>query len=235
MAGIALVVTMGQGMTGFSLMTPPRSSGVLAAITTLGAEGWLAFVGLQTIVSVSGILPASALGIAAGSIYGIELGFPLSAASSLVGAGLAFGLTRSFFRPFIERQMRDRPQLQLIDAAVKRDGWRLACLIRLSPIMPFAATSYLLGLSSISFRDYCIGTLGSLPALFGYVVIGVLAGAGVHAWASAAGLIRIGLIVAGLLASGIATLRIGAIVSAAIRRKSMCLELIEAKGELSRR
>ena len=35
--------------------------------------------------------------------------------------------------------------------------------------MPFVATSYLLGLSAISLRDYMLGILAALPALLGYV------------------------------------------------------------------
>jgi uncharacterized membrane protein YdjX (TVP38/TMEM64 family) len=234
-AGVACFAALGQRVGDSLLRMLPRGSADLATIATIGTNSWLAFAGLQIAVSVSGFLPASALGIAAGSIYGIGLGFALSAASSLTGAGLAFGLTRSVFRPWIERQMRRRPDLRQIDATIRRDGWRLACLIRLSPIMPFAATSYLLGLSSISFRDYCIGTLGSLPALFGYVAIGAFAGAGVHAWSSGAGLTRLGLMFAGVLASGLATFRIGAVVSAAVNRQSVGGGSVETGAEVVKR
>lgn len=188
----------------------------IAAIASLHRFGWAAFAGVQILISISGVLPASALGVAAGSIYGVGLGFVLSAAGSLAGATLAFGLSRSVFRPWIERRMRHRHQLQRIDTAIRDDGWRLACLIRWSPIMPFAATSYMLGLSAISFRDYCIGTLGSLPALFGYVMIGQIAGASLEASRGGFGLIRFGLLGAGLLATVVATLRIGRIAVAAI-------------------
>jgi uncharacterized membrane protein YdjX (TVP38/TMEM64 family) len=39
-------------------------------------------------------------------------------------------------------------------------------------LMPFVATSYLLGLSAISLRDYMLGILAALPALLGYVLLG---------------------------------------------------------------
>ena len=204
------------------------------AIASFGTFGWLASGGLQIVVSVSGVLPASALGIAAGSIYGTFLGFILSAASSRAGAALAFGLSRSVFRPWIERRMRDRQHLRRIDAAIWRDGWRLACLVRLSPIMPFAATSHMLGLSAISFRDDCIGTLGSLPALLGYVAIGNLVGASVQASTSGAGLIRLGLLGAGVLATGIVTLRIGRIVAAVMGWRSADLEMQAADVDTAR-
>jgi uncharacterized membrane protein YdjX (TVP38/TMEM64 family) len=216
-AGIVLLggaVTAAIGLRGATL-APSAFLHWAEAIAATGTAGWIGFAALQVVVSVSGLLPASALGIAAGSIYGIGVGFTLSAASSLAGAALAFALSRSVFRPWIERRMLDRQRLRQVDAAIRRDGWRLACLVRLSPVMPFAATSYMLGLSSISFRDYCIGTLGSLPALFGYVAIGALAGASVHASTSGAGLIRLGMLAVGLVATVIVTLRIGKLVASA--------------------
>lgn len=233
LAGAAAVAVKGLHARGLSLAALPRGTDAMAAIAALGATGWVTFTGLQIVVSVSGILPASALGVAAGSIYGIGLGFALSAASSLAGAAAAFGLSRSVFRPWIERLMRDRPHLRRIDAAIQKEGWRLACLIRLSPVMPFAATSYMLGLSSISPRDYCIGTLGSMPALFGYVAIGALAGAGFHAWNSGEGLFRIGLLVAGLFATGLATWRIKKAFGAVVGLPSEHLEMAGVDARLA--
>jgi len=208
LVGAATVAVKGMRASALSLATLQPGADALVAIAALGATGWITFAGLQIVVSVSGVLPASALGIAAGSIYGLSIGFTLSAASFFAGAVVAFGLSRSVFRPWIQHLMRNRLHLRRVDAAIQRDGWRLACLVRLSPVMPFAATSYMLGLSSISLRDYCIGTLGSMPALFGYVAIGALVGAGVNAWTSAEGVIRYGLIIAGLVATGLATWRI---------------------------
>ncbi|GAC1484520.1 MAG: hypothetical protein NVS2B11_10200 [Acetobacteraceae bacterium] len=66
-----------------------------------------------------------------------------------------------------------------LDAAMGRDGWRFVCLLRISPVMPFALTSYALGLTTIPGRDYLLGTLASLPALMGYVAVGALARHGV--------------------------------------------------------
>ena len=48
-------------------------------------------------------------------------------------------------------------------------------LLRISPVMPFAATSYMFGLSSIDPRGYILGTPASLPSLCGNVLIDTLA------------------------------------------------------------
>ena len=160
---------------------------MIAAARGLGGAGLAGFALLQAFIALSGVLPASLLGIAAGTIYGLPVGFLLAAVSMMAGAVLAFLLSRSAFRPAIERLCAGRPRLRHLDARIGRDGWKLVCLLRLSPVMPFAPTSYLLGLSSIGIRDYLVGTLASLPALFGFVFLGTLADRGLAAARTGAG------------------------------------------------
>jgi uncharacterized membrane protein YdjX (TVP38/TMEM64 family) len=142
-----------------------------------GPAGWAAFALAQAVVAMIGIIPASLLGIAAGAVYGIFIGFTLSAIGTLVGGWLAFRLARSLLRPWVERLLARRAggRLDRLSAEVERDGWRFVCLLRISPVMPFALTSYALGLSPISGRNYVLGTLAALPALAGYVAVGALA------------------------------------------------------------
>ena len=160
---------------------------MIATARGLGGAGLVGFALLQAFIALSGVLPASLLGIAAGAIYGLPVGFLLAAVSTMAGAMLAFLLSRSAFRPAVERWCAGRPRLRNLDARIGRDGWKLVCLLRLSPVMPFAPTSYLLGLSSIGMRDYLIGTLASLPALFGFVFLGTLADAGLKVARTGAG------------------------------------------------
>ncbi|MBV8523997.1 MAG: TVP38/TMEM64 family protein [Acetobacteraceae bacterium] len=173
----------------------------LEAIRHLGRVGWMASFFIQTFVAASGILPASLVGIAAGAIYGPVLGFLLAAAAILVGATLAFLLSRSLFRPLIANLLERQAKLRNFDALIADEGWKFVCLMRVSPIMPFAATSYVLGLSSILFQDYLVGSLAALPALMGYVVIGTLADASLAAWHTGAGKIRLALLVLGAVAT----------------------------------
>ncbi len=170
----AAYVVLHAGLAG----STARVDMVLDAIRALGASGWIGLVALQVVVAMSGVLPASLMGVAAGVLYGLTIGFALAAASTFLGAILAFWLSRSLFRPWIARMVSRRPQMRGFDAALERGGWKLVCLLRVSPIMPFAATSYALGLSSVSSRGYALGTLAALPALFGYVMLGSFARAG---------------------------------------------------------
>ena len=192
-----------------------RMEGGLQVARGLGGVGHVLFAVAQVLVAVSGILPASMLGVAAGALYGLPVGFAVSGAGTLAGAVLAFALSRSVLRPVVERFLARRSRLRELDATIARDGWRMACLLRVSPIMPFAATSYALGLSSIGLRDYVVGTLAAMPALFGYVLLGTLAGSGVAVWSSS----PLGgwLLAFGAAATLVLTLRVGQLVARVVR------------------
>ncbi len=162
----------------------------LDATRNAGPAGYVAFAALTLIVAASGILPASLLGIAAGTAYGLPLGFLLAAVGTMAGAIVAFALSRSIFRDAIARQLARRPGLTNFDELLAQDGWRIVCLLRISPVMPFAATSYALGISAVGIEAYLIGTAASLPALLGYVYLGTLADAGLSAWTAGAAPLR---------------------------------------------
>ncbi len=143
-------------------------------LRNLGPLGWLIFIMVEAAIALVGILPASLLGIAAGAVYGITGGFITSALGILLGAAIAFSLSRSLARPLITHFIGNSKRVRALDDLLTQDSWRLVALLRVSPIMPFSLTSYALGLSGISSGAYICGTLASLPALLGYVVIGTL-------------------------------------------------------------
>jgi uncharacterized membrane protein YdjX (TVP38/TMEM64 family) len=182
---------------------------LMQIVRGLGVRGAVVFAIVQVLVAVSGILPASVLGVGAGAIYGLVPGFLLAAVSTLAGALLSFFLSRSLLRATVERLAARRPRLRNLDTRIARDGWKLVSLLRVSPIMPFSATSVLLGLSAVGLRDYAIGTLASLPALCGYVFIGTLTDTSLSAWATGASNVRLVLLGAGGLATLLLVLRLG--------------------------
>ena len=191
---------------------------VTDASRSAGPLGWALFTLAQTAVAMIGVVPASLLGIVAGAIYGLWLGFALSAIGTLCGGWLAFVLARSLLRPWITRRLAARTggRIAGLDSAIAQDGWRLVCLLRISPIMPFALTSYALGLTRISKRDYLAGTLAALPALLGYVAAGVVAGQGVQiatGASSVGGPMQWVLIGVGVVATGFLILRSGALLA----------------------
>jgi uncharacterized membrane protein YdjX (TVP38/TMEM64 family) len=147
-----------------------------------GLSGWIVFICVQTLVAVIGIVPASVIGIAAGAIYGLWAGFLLAAISTLLGAGMAFWLSRTVLRRYVASWRQGEAGLATLQTLFAGRGWRFVCLVRMSPLMPFAATSYALALLPITFRTYAVGTLAALPSLFGCVLTGHLATATMDAW-----------------------------------------------------
>ncbi|PTB21166.1 hypothetical protein C9I57_10740 [Trinickia symbiotica] len=189
-----------------------RISHLVVLFDAYGPSAWIALAMLQTLVAISGVLPASALGIAAGAVYGIPLGFGLTAVGTMVGAGIAFAMARTALRPFIQRKLAHKPYLARIDRAVDAKGWRTVCLLRCSPIMPFAIGSYVLGMTSITFWRYWLGSLATLPALFGYVVLGAIAKQGLGAVASGdLNPLKLSLMVLGVASTGWFIMHIGKI------------------------
>ncbi len=176
---------------------------------------------LQTLVALCGILPASVGAVTSGLIYGTRVGFLICAPATLAGAIAAFMLSRSLFRHLVVGFLQRRPRLMLLDAAVARDGWRLVCLLRMSPLMPFAVTSYALGLTSLKLFPYLIGTLASLPTLLLYVVMGDLARAGLASVsAGKVAPLQWGLLAVAFLATLLLALRLGGMVRNVLRVQS---------------
>jgi uncharacterized membrane protein YdjX (TVP38/TMEM64 family) len=160
------------------------------------------------------------LGIAAGTAFGLPLGFLLAAVGTMAGALLSFGLSRSLFRNAVARQLARRPGLARFDALLAQEGWRIVCLLRISPVMPFAATSYALGMSAVGTEAYVLGTIASLPALLGYVYIGALTEAGLSAWTTGATPVQWAVLGFGGLATAALTLIIGRLARRALMAES---------------
>jgi uncharacterized membrane protein YdjX (TVP38/TMEM64 family) len=219
-AVLALLATLAFGVLAIRLWPDEilhATEAVIAAIHAMGPLGWVALALLQLVIATVGLLPASLLAIGAGLVYGVLEGFLIVAGATMLAAVISFAVSRSLFRPMILRAMARRPRVAAFDALMARDGWRSVCLIRLSPIMPFAATSLVLGLSSITLADFLVGTTASLPALLGYVLLGSLSEAGLAALRSGGGWMQWTLLGIGILATLWATLRLGSMVARAMR------------------
>ena len=177
------------------------------ALRGLYGFGWFGFVLVQVLVAISGFLPASLVGVSAGAAYGVRFGFATASISTLMGAVIAFLLSRSLLRPLVERKL-GTPQLSSFDGQIRNQGWRFVCVLRLSPVAPFAATSYALGLSSITLGDYVAGTLASLPSLLVYVLAGAAVKTGASAWSGGEKSIQIALLVVGSLSMAILVIQV---------------------------
>ena len=212
-AGVLMVMTAG-GVIAYKLWSGSINDRIQALITGLeshGPAGWGMVALIQAAIAISGLLPAAAMGVAAGAIYGTWLGFALTAVGTLLGAAVAFLLARSLFRPMIQGYLSRKPYMARLDSAIATDGWRKVCLLRMSPVMPFAAGSYALGLTSIRFSHYLLGSFAALPALLGYVFLGHLAREGFGDAADGSGPIHLAFLGIGVIATLFLVLHVGRI------------------------
>ncbi len=206
-------VTGGAIVCAFLLSHAPRARATLEQLVIFieasAVSNLIWFAVAQVAVAACGILPAAIVAVMAGAIYGIWQGMLLSSVCTMLGGWLAFLLSRSFLRPVIARLMKRHSAFSCFDQSVGQEGWRLVCLLRVSPIMPFAATSYGLGLTNITQRDFLLGTIASLPSLFGYVALGAFGMEGFVLGVNNAGPIQWVLLAIGTLSVLWAVVRVG--------------------------
>jgi uncharacterized membrane protein YdjX (TVP38/TMEM64 family) len=139
--------------------------------------GWLAPVAYIAIYNLATLLfvPGSILTLKGGCLFGLFWGAVYVLIGAMLGAILAFGAGRYLSRDWVSQQMAGHPKFQALDEALKREGWKIVLLTRLSPVFPFNLLNYALGVTQVSLRDYVLGSLGMIPATVMYVYIGSLA------------------------------------------------------------
>jgi uncharacterized membrane protein YdjX (TVP38/TMEM64 family) len=164
---IARLMPRGSSLAGGFMQLTEQLQGAMTS-------NWLAFALGQIVIAASGVLPASMFAMIAGASFGFGWGLAISIACTMFGGWLAFALSRTVLRGWVERWIRRSSLADRFDEAIGQESWRFVLLLRISPVMPFALTSYGLGITRIGQRDFLLGTLASLPALVGYVAMGSL-------------------------------------------------------------
>jgi uncharacterized membrane protein YdjX (TVP38/TMEM64 family) len=182
-AGVLLaVVLVARGLETRALV-----ESALAWITGLGPWGPAIFVLLYVAATVL-LLPAVALTLGAGALFGVVWAFVIVTVSATLGAVAAFLVGRYLARDWVARRIAASAPLGAIDEAVAREGWKIVALTRLSPAFPFVLLNYAFGLTRVSLRHYVPATfVGMMPGIALYAYLGSLAGevaaaaAGAHA------------------------------------------------------
>ncbi|MER5718916.1 TVP38/TMEM64 family protein [Streptomyces sp. NPDC002132] len=141
---------------------PPQLGGVTAALVFAAAYG------LCTVAFV----PRPLLNLAAGAVFGSQLGFGAALAGTVLGAGLAFGLGRFLGQDALRPLLRGR-LLKAADDQLSRHGLRSMLVTRLFPGVPFWAANYCAAVSRMGWVPFLLATaLGSVPNTAAYVVAG---------------------------------------------------------------
>jgi len=139
----------------------------------LGFGGVVLFVAIYVVGAVV-LAPAAVLTISAGFAYGFW-GLPIVLVAATSGASLAFLIARYAARDSVRRLLERRRKIAAIDQAIAEDGWKIAVLLRLSPLIPFNLQNYLLGVTAIRFGHFVAATIaGIIPGAVLFTCLGAL-------------------------------------------------------------
>ncbi|MGE0432590.1 MAG: TVP38/TMEM64 family protein [Planctomycetota bacterium] len=170
--GVLLLV----GVVAVLLTTPDSAIDDLRrAVADAGAWGPLLFIATYVVATVL-MAPGTPLTIAAGVMFDIVTGTVLVSIASTLGASLAFLISRYVAHDTVQRIIETRPRVAAVDAAIRRGGWKVLALMRLSPVIPFNLQNYLLGLTSLRVVTFVLTSWATmLPATLLYVYLGHMA------------------------------------------------------------
>ena len=146
-----------------------------AWVRDAGPAGYVAYILLYALACVL-VLPAAALSIGAGAIFGFAAGALVNLAGATLGATAAFLLARTVLRHRVERLVENNAKFRALDRAFTREGTRVMWLVRLSGFPPFTWVNYAFGLTGVALAPYVVTT-----------VVGITPGVLAFSWAGAAG------------------------------------------------
>ncbi|GHI09313.1 hypothetical protein AQI88_31620 [Streptomyces cellostaticus] len=167
LAGAAACVLMFEPQRLLTHGWPPQLGGAAAAVVFAVAYG------LCTVAFV----PRPLLNLAAGALFGSQLGLGTALAGTVLGAGVAFGLGRLLGQDALRPLLRGR-WLKAADGQLSRHGFRSMLVARLFPGVPFWAANYCAAVSRMGWLPFLLATaLGSIPNTAAYAVAGARASA----------------------------------------------------------
>ncbi len=107
--------------------------------------------------------PAELVAVSNGMVFGPFWGTVITWIGAMIGAFLAFGLTRKFGQPFVKRVIPQK-KAQVVDRWVSLHGVETLFISRFLPIISFNLINYAAGLTKISWSSFAWTTgVGILP------------------------------------------------------------------------
>lgn len=147
-----------------------------AYIQDLGAWGSVILCFVYALCTVF-FIPVTVLNLAAGFCFGLWQGFVSVSCGGVIGASAAFLLGRHCLRGWVRHAIdNDRSNFSTVDTMLRRsqaNTFRIVCLSRLPPCLPFPCVNYSYALTDVPFWTYFWATwLGLAPGTFAYVYMG---------------------------------------------------------------
>ena len=193
------------------------SQSLVDAKDRLGIWFPVLFIAIYVVATVL-FIPASAITLLAGGMFGVGMGTVYVSIGSTLGATLAFLLGRHTLRRFIRAKIDGNGKFSAIDDAVGKEGWKIVGLTRLSPAFPFGLLNYAYGLTKVSLRDYVLASwIGMMPGTVLYVYLGAIGTAATDSQGRTPG--EWALLAVGLVATAAVTIYVTKVARNALSRR----------------
>jgi uncharacterized membrane protein YdjX (TVP38/TMEM64 family) len=135
-----------------------------------GVLGPLLFIVVSSVLTVA-FFPGPILAGASGLVFGTALGFPVSLASAVLGASLAFAVSRWWAHDAVVAVAG--PRVTAFQEFVGRRGFLAVLYARLAPGVPYNAVNYAAGLTPVRLPVFAAATaIGAAPRAFAYTALG---------------------------------------------------------------
>ena len=131
----------------------------------------VAFFSIYVAVTALSLPGAAVMTLAGGAIFGLVWGLVLVSFASSIGATLAFLLSRTLLRDWVQARFGDR--LEPINRGFERDGAFYLFGLRMVPVFPFFIVNLVMGLTPMGTGAfYVVSQVGMLAGTFVYVLAG---------------------------------------------------------------
>lgn len=143
-------------------------------VERMGPWGPLVYIGMGSAACIL-FVPSSVVTFAAGVLFGLSRGMLWSLIGNGLGSVCALLIGRHVAREWTTRTFANSRAFRQLSDMVRRSGWKIVVLARLSPVIPFLVGNYAFGLTPISARSYwAASVLGSIPSTAVYAYLGAL-------------------------------------------------------------
>lgn len=142
-----------------------------------GALGVAVFLVLTAVLAGLSLTPTHASSLLGGMAFGFGLGSVWAITGVTLAAALGFVVLRHFLRDRVLDALSHHPRAEAVHRALDQGHWlrtlTLLVLIRLSPVVPFAATNLLMSTTGVRLLPFLVGSaLGLAPRVVAVVWIG---------------------------------------------------------------
>ncbi len=177
-AAVAIVVTVGAATYVILRSHGVHPQDVGRWLKSVGDLWWapVAFIALYALFNTF-LLPATALTLTAGVVWGWFDGGLWVLAASTLGSAVPYFIARSG-APWVDELLKRRAGR--VYKTLQDEGFISLLLMRLVPIVPYNVLNYAAGLAGIPFRTYVAATfIGTIPGIFIFTYLASSISAGV--------------------------------------------------------